>query len=416
MRKMSYCFIVVLVLFLSSCQSHKVKLAPVYEETTVWAHKEDGNWPYHVYGLVVSKAGTVLAFAEGRVEMWDHAPHSLVVKRSEDGGRTWSPSIYIEKSDGAYWTANGQPGKMEAWTNTGPIVDYETGRIFFFYALNEGSKHQHSTQVFYRYSDDDGKTWLPSIEDGGRIEITELFKDNPNGWTFHMPGPGHGIQLRHQRGKNADKNARLVMAVWHRRARTADPRLYGISLLVSDDHGKTWRHTGDAGIGYGMGEGRIVELEDGRILLNARGGKAVRDGKRVETQKHRVYAYSIDAGETFGEPIIRTEFVYSKNGVDSGMQRYSTKGEDGESILLFSRPANLERRAEMVMSISYDEADSWSYHKLIHDGPSFYSDIAVLDNKTIGLLYGKGSRKEHKQLPDHVVFARFNMDWLMQKR
>lgn len=70
----------------------------------------------------------------------------------------------------------------------------------------------------------------------------------------------------------------------------------------------------------------------------------------------------------------------------------------------------------MVMSISYDEADSWSYHKLIHDGPSYYSDIAVLDDKTIGLLYGKGSKKEHKQLPDHVVFARFNMEWLMQKR
>ena len=65
-----------------------------------------------------------------------------------------------------------------------------------------------------------------------------------------------------------------MLAVWHRRAVTANPRLYGISLLVSDDHGKTWRHTGDAGIGHGMGEGRIVELEDGRILLNARGGRA----------------------------------------------------------------------------------------------------------------------------------------------
>lgn len=391
-----------------------VKPAPIFEENTVWRHKEDNAWPYHVYGLVVSKKGTLLAFAEGRVEMSDHSPHHLVVKRSVDGGRTWSPSIYIEKSDGTFWAANGKPGKQEAWTNTGPVVDAETGRVFFFYALNEGSRHQNETQVFYRYSDDDGRTWLPSAKDGGRIEVTGLFEDNPHGWTFHMPGPGHGIQLRHQRGKNAGKNGRLVLTVWHRRAVSASPRLYGISLLVSDDHGETWRHTGDAGIGYGMGEGRIVELEDGRILLNARGGAAVRDGKKVETQKHRVYAYSADAGETFGTPKVRTEFTYSRNGCDSGMQRYATTGEHGKSILLFSRPADPDKRARMTMSLSMDEGESWSYHKLIHDGASFYSDIAVLADRTIGLLYGKGKRSEHEQLPDHVVFARFNIEWLMQ--
>lgn len=416
MRKIVSCLIVVFVVFLSSCHifdDAAVKPASFFEETTVWAHREGDAWPYHVYGLVVSKKGTLLAFAEGRVEMSDHSPHHLVVKRSVDSGRTWSANIYIEKSDGIFWAANSQPGKMEAWTNTGPVVDEKTGRIFFFYALNEGSKHQHSTQVFYRYSDDDGKTWQPSAKDGGRIEITHLFNDNPNGWTFHMPGPGHGIQLRHQRGRNADKNGRLVLAVWHRRARTADPRLYGISLLVSDDHGNSWRHTGDAGIGYGMGEGRIVELEDGRILLNARGGKAIRDGKTVETQKHRVYAYSDDAGETFGTPEVRKEFVYSKNGCDSGMQRYATNAEHGKNILLFSRPANTESRAEMTMSLSYDDGDSWSYHKPIHDGPSYYSDIAVLPDRTIGLLYGKGKRSEHEQLPARVVFARFNMEWLI---
>ncbi len=68
----------------------------------------------------------------------------------------------------------------------------------------------------------------------------------------------------------------------------------------------------------------------------------------------------------------------------------------------------------MTMSISTDEGEIWLYHKLIYDGPSYYLDIAVLDDGTIGLLYGKGRRKKHPQLPDHVVFARFNIEWLMQ--
>ena len=391
-----------------------VEPPPFFEENTVWKHKEENAWPYHVYGLVQSTKGALLAFAEGRVEPHDAGPHHLVVKRSLDGGRTWSRNIHIEKADGSFWAANGHSGKLEAWTNAGPVVDEKTGRVFFFYALNEGSLHQNETRVFYRYSDDDGQTWLPSASDGRRIEVTHLFADNPHGWTFHMPGPGHGIQLRHQRGARADKNGRLVLAVWHRRAVTASPRLYGISLLVSDDHGETWRHVGDAGIGHGMNECRIVELEDGRILLNSRGGQAMRDGQRIQTQKHRVTAWSKDSGETITAHEVTTEFEYSKNGCDSSIQRYATYADHGKNILLFSRPADSKQRARMTVSLSMNEGRTWGRHKLIHDGPSFYSDMAVLPDRTVGLLYGKG-KSPHGQLPNHVVFARFNLEWLMRK-
>lgn len=385
-----------------------------FSETTVWEQGEDSAWPYHVYGLVQSKRGTLLAFAEGRASMHDHDPHHLVVKRSEDGGRSWSKNIYIEKADGAFWRANGQPGKLEAWTNTGPVTDHHSGRIFFFYALNEGSHNQFNTRVFYRYSDDDGRSWLPAAKDGGRSEVTHLFADNPNGWTFHMPGPGHGIQLRHQRGAQADNNGRLLLAVWHRRAVSADPRLYGISLLASDDHGRSWRHTGDAGIGHGMNEGRIVELADGRILLNARGGQAQRDGEAVDTRKHRVYAWSDDAGETFAGHQVREEFYYSNNGCDSGLNRCPATADHPEGLLLFSRPADPDKRAQMTVSLSADSGQNWQQHKLVHNGGSFYSDIVVLPEQTLGLLYGQGANQQHQQLPDHVVFARFNIPWLLQ--
>jgi sialidase-1 len=222
-----------------------------------------------------------------------------------------------------------------------------------------------------------------------------------------MPGPGHGIQLRHQQGKHAKENGRLVLAVWHRRAVTASPRLYGVSMLVSDDHGQTWRRAGDTGISHGMGEGRLVELEDGRILLNARGGPA----EKVNTQKHRVYAWSEDSGETFGAPVIRTEFEYSGNGCDSGFQRYAATTRYGKSVLLFSRPAAPERRDRMTVSVSADEGRTWTQHKLIHDGPSFYSDMVVLPDGNIGLLYGTGT---NRWWPDHVAFARFNIEYLMQ--
>jgi len=413
------CFLTLLLAPLAALAQDSVtkpssERAAFFEEKVVWQNKEENAWPYHVYGLVQSSKGALLAFAEGRQgKGGDADPHHLVLKRSTDGGRNWSRNIYVEKGDGSFWSANGEPGKLECWTNTGPVVDEKTGRVFFFYALNEGTRQQNWTRVFYRYSDDDGLTWLPSSEEGGRIEVTHLFADNPHGWTFHMPGPGHGIQLRHQQGKHADKNGRLMLAVWHRRAVTANPRLYGVSMLVSDDHGETWRRAGDAGVEHGMNEGRIVELENGRILLNTRGGVAVRDGKKVDTQKHRVYAWSNDAGETFGKPEVHTEFEYSRNGCDSSIQRYTTTTQNRTNILLFSRPADPRQRARMTVSLSSDEGKTWSTQKLVHDGPSFYSDLAVLPDGTIGLLYGKG-KSPHEQLPDHVAFARFNLEWLEQ--
>jgi sialidase-1 len=379
---------------------------PFFEESDIWRHNKEGDGNYQVFGLVQSTKGTLLAFAEGRVGGGrDADPHHLVMKRSTDGGRTWLERQYIEKSDGSFWEKNGQPGKREAWAQSAPVVDEKTGRIFFFYALNEGSKDQNFTRAFYRYSDDDGLTWQPTAKDGHRIEVTQLFADNPHGWTFHMPGPGHGIQLRQQQGKHADKNGRLIVPVWHRRAVTANPRLYGVSLLASDDHGKSWRHTGDAGIGHGMNESRLVELADGRLLLNARGGAGERDGQPFDTGANRVYAWSEDAGETFGTPVVRTEFVFHGNGVDSSLVRYPDAAEPGKNLLLFSRPAAPNKRGRMTVSLSEDEGRTWPHHKLINPGASGYSDLIVLPDRTIGLLHNQGAR---------VAFSRFNLEWLKQ--
>jgi hypothetical protein len=373
--------------------------APWFEESVLWAKQDEGVARYHVFGLVRSVRGTLLAFAEARLKRGDHDPHHLVVRRSRDGGRTWERNIIVERADGAFWAAQGRTGKLECWTNCGPVVEEQGGRIFFFYALNEGSRDQKFTRVFYRCSDDDGLTW----QGGGRVEVTHLLADNPHGWTFHMPGPGHGIQLRHQQGQQASRNGRLVLPFWHRRALPDTPRRYGVSLLVSDDRGRTWRRAGDAGVQHGMNESRVVELADGRLLLNARGGAGERDGQPFSTLGQRVWTSSDDAGESFQPPIVRTEFDYQRNGCDSSLIRYDPTGRERGNILLFSHPDHPTQRARMVVSVSEDAGRTWAHHRQLHDGPSGYSDLVVLPDGTIGLLHGKG---------DEVAFARFTLAWL----
>lgn len=218
-----------------------------------------------------------------------------------------------------------------------------------------------------------------------------------------MPGPGHGLQLRHQQGKHASRNGRLVLPVWHRRALSDTPRRYGVSLLVSDDRGRTWRRAGDTGVQHGMNESRVVELADGRLLLNARGGAGERDGQPFSTQSHRVWTWSDDAGETFQLPAVRTEIEYDRSGRDSSLIRFDPTGQAREDLLLFSHPAHPTQRARMVVSASADAGRTWAHQRQLHDGPSGYSDLVVLPDGTLGLLHGKG---------DHVAFARFTLPWL----
>lgn len=108
---------------------------PFFEEYMVWDFKEGGYGTHHVYGFAVTKKWTVLAFSEGREKSKDdNGPKDQMLKRRTDEGHTWGKDIFIEKSDGAFWEANGHPGVRENWTDCVPVVDKITGKIYYFYA------------------------------------------------------------------------------------------------------------------------------------------------------------------------------------------------------------------------------------------------------------------------------------------
>ena len=386
----------------------------LFVKQSVWKYLEDGYLANHVHALVISPKGTLLAFSEGRIGPYDGDPSNLIVKRSTDNGATWSDDTLIERSDGRFYEKEGIEGKREAWVNPVAVVNQKTGRIFVFYALNEGSLQQKWTRVFYRYSDDDGETWQPKMRETGRVEISDLLKNNKNGWTLSMPGPGHGIQLAHQKGKNADKNGRLLIQMWNRRSLNERPRNYGVVVIYSDDDGKTWKRGGETHKEYGENESRLLEFSDGRILLNARGSDAPDNSKNQDTRRSRLFAYSNDAGITFSGSEVRPELNYTN--IDSGIARYVTSA--GKECMLFSHPDDPAKRIKLTISVSCDNLKTWSHHKLIDAGNVGYSDLVILPDNTIGVLYG--ARREQEPtglgLPTGVMFARFSFEWLTQNQ
>ena len=69
------------------------------EQTDVFVSGRDGYHTYRIPAIVVTKQGTVLAFCEGRkTSRSDHGDVDLILRRSADGGRTWSPTQLVSRS------------------------------------------------------------------------------------------------------------------------------------------------------------------------------------------------------------------------------------------------------------------------------------------------------------------------------
>src|SRR5688572_4219707 len=104
-----------------------VARAAELEQVEVFTAGEDGYHTYRIPAIAVTRAGTVLAFAEGRKRgTSDTGDIDLVLKRSEDGGKTFSKSQVIW-DDGA-----------NTCGNPCPIVDRETGVVWLLLTHNLG--------------------------------------------------------------------------------------------------------------------------------------------------------------------------------------------------------------------------------------------------------------------------------------
>ena len=73
---------------------------------------------YRIPSLLAINATLLLAFAEGRGQRNDHGRVSIVLKRSFDGGQSWSPQAVVE---------HGMSGTIG---NPTPLYDEEVALFF----------------------------------------------------------------------------------------------------------------------------------------------------------------------------------------------------------------------------------------------------------------------------------------------
>ncbi len=349
-------------------------------ETDLYISGSQGYRSYRIPAMITTDSGVVLAFAEGRRDgRGDAGAIATLLRRSLDGGETWG-EMQVVARDGE-----------NTFGNPCPVIDRRTGRIHLLLTHNLGSDHERQIlagtseqvrTVWHLFSDNDGETWSEPRD------ISKMAR-KPH-WRWYATGPGVGIQTR---------DGTLVIPANHsdhtrHEAENRDDRSYYRShVLLSDDGGETWRIGGVAD--ENTNESQVAELTDGSLMLNMRS---------YHGQARRAIATSRDGGKTWSD--VRFDPALVEPVCQASLLRYSGIGDGAVSRLLFSNPANPERRVNMTVRLSLDEGKTWPVSRTVHDGFSAYSCLTVLPNGDIGLFYEKGQRVEK------LTLARFPLSWL----
>ncbi len=357
---------------------------------TIFEGETQGYLGYRIPALVVTTKGSRLAFCAAREELGDWADIDIAMRRSTDGGKTWSPMRIIAER-----------GTMTV-DNPTPIVDRMTGAVHFLFQVNYA-------QMYYMRSDDDGLTFSTPVD------ITEAAHDfrrgwatdrsrTQYGWNVVAPGPGHGIQLA---------SGRLIVPIWmspsyrHRPSATA--------TIYSDDHGKTWK-AGElmpGGVLVNPSENVALELADGRVMANLR-NEAEAHRRAVSYSPDGISGWTVPEfeGDLF-EPICMASLVRLSSPPKQKRTRIVFANPDSRpGNPDFSKPDNMRSRDDLRIRLSYDEGKTWAPGKLLQEGGTGYSDMAAGPDGTMYVLYEHVVPAGDKARKHGLTFARFTLDWL----
>ncbi|MCC6680605.1 MAG: exo-alpha-sialidase [Phycisphaeraceae bacterium] len=378
---------------------------PLFETTTVFTSPSDDHPNYRIPSLVQAANGDLLLIGEKRNSgIGDVGNTDLVLRRSSNLGLSWSSTQVIYDSG------------IQTHTDATPFVDPDTGQIMLFFLRDK-------KQFSLMNSNDNGQTWTAPTSIHSQIipeswdQLFGSYNSQPGdptggqskseqwetGWYQRYGlGPGGGV-VKLTEGA---QTGRIIVPA---RARIPESGITTTFAFYSDDQGSTWNRGGLA-VPYGS-EAQLVELSGGRVMVNARDA----DNSHGPDNFKRRIAVSSNGGQTWPQSWL--DPYLEDPQVHASIARYQYQGQD---LLLFVNPKSSVRtpehpygRVNLSVQVSMDEGQTWPIARTIYPYAASYSDIAVLNDGTIGVVYERGPNNSSTQYWGELQYARFNLDWLM---
>lgn len=300
----------------------------ILNDKVIYTAGENGFCHNRIPGIVVCPNGTMLTYYECRMGRSDWSVSEIGMKKSVDGGKTWSEERYIASGAG------------KNTVNNPVMAVMPDGKIVFAWLENY-------KRPFCKFSYDEGETWTE------RVELTDAFEEfRPDyAWTVAATGPGHGT---------VTKDGRIVLTVWLTSNITNifahHPSV--AATVYSDDAGVTW-HRGEIL--------PITDAEDPNEACMAETSRGLYMNIRHVTAKHRRYVAVSDDGAGNWR-----DLHYDENLPDPVCAAGMCSKDD---VLYFSNCNSEEGRVNVSLSRSADFGETWEKIRLNESGG--YSDVCV---------------------------------------
>lgn len=366
--------------------------APVGEPEVALELAPSEENPRNSEGSFVELAdGSILfVYSHFRGGTSDHAEAYLAVRRSTDGGATWSESDEVVVENDA--------GKNVMSVSLNRLQD---GRISMLY-LRKNSLTDCRPVI--RFSDDEAKTWSRPTAVIGEEQIG-----------YYVVNNDRLVQL--------ESGRLIVPASLHNTPKWDAFTSYGsIHCYLSDDGGRTWRVAAGSDDGLGLG-GSVLGGSDpagiGKPVMLQEPGVVEREGGSLmiwaRTNAGSQYvSFSRDQGETWSD--FRPSSLVSPISPASIKRIPST----GDLLAVWNDHSEVAtalkgKRTPMTTAVSDDDGETWTHVRNLYDDPDgwyCYTAIAFRGDEVL-LGHCAGDRTRENGLARSRI-TRVPVAWLYE--
>ena len=371
---------------------------------------KDGIKSYRIPALLKTDKGTLIAGAdERRLHSSDWGDIGMVVRRSEDKGKTWSDRVTITNlrdNPKASDPSIGSPGNIDMVL----VQDPETKRIFSIYDMFPEGKgiFGMADQREEAYKQIDGKTYQILYKEGEDGSYT--IRENGTVYTPDGKPTDYRVVVDPVKPSYSDKGDlyqgdQLLGNIYFTSNKTSPFRVAKDSYLwmsYSDDDGKTWSAPQDItpmvkadwmkflGVGPGVGITLRTGPHKGRIVVPVY--TTNRANHLNGSQSSRII-YSDDHGKTWhmGGGVNDHRTLYDGTVVDSStMSNYYAQNTESSVVQLNNGDLKLFMRGlteDLQVATSHDGGLTWDNNVDRYDVPDVYVQMAATHTVQNGKEY-----------------------------
>lgn len=318
--------------------------------TPLFVPGDTGSRNFRIPALIKTSKGTLLAFADRRKYNQTDIPEDidLILRRSEDNGKSWSDPEIILRGQGR-GAGYGDICVVETRHGERVIITFVGGQGLW------GSTADKPMPQYVMESTDDGRTWSEPRTMQPQLYGTRCPDPERRKYAASFIAAGHGATACYGR-------IMYVAAMWDPERRAFDNR-----LVFSDDLGETWQVSEPA---YDRGgESKVITMPDRSLLMSIRNPR----------HGDRIFSVSNDGGITWEQ----TDRYAGLHDVACNGAPFLTSPADGMRLMhtLPSGPGRQDGRL-----YSWSEEKGWDDGVLLTPGWCAYTEALMIDDHTIGYI------------------------------